>query len=289
MHMQASLKLIPEALLAPAGKQGWREFVRICPGVFYSSCLRWQIGTNLFTVHRSNCDDQWEISPESRNNKRPDSCCLAVVFSCCNLVFSYSLTFGVCFRQRSEKHRLFVPYCLQTGSGGFQYLSQASYWNPVSHPSLLPPPKSTGSLPEPPPPLHAPHISTILRLVFSLQVFHACKNKSKGTRSAWRDAAGFVFFLSFSLNSFIWHFSNVRAHAFLRGKNVTIKASHPFTPTHYTPSPSPVSRTLPLLQPPPAQTVMISPSCHCVIPPTLVHYRPGACCWWWWWLLTSFV
>ena len=151
MHMQASLKLIPEALLAPAGKKGWREFVRICPGVFYSSCLWWQIGTNLFTVPRSNCDDQWAISPESRNNKRPDSCCLAVVFSCCNLVFSYSLTFGVCFRQRSEKHRLFVPYCLQTGSGGFQYLSQTSYWNPVSHPSLLPPPKSTGPLPWSPP------------------------------------------------------------------------------------------------------------------------------------------
>lgn len=82
-------------------------------------------------------------------------------------------------------------------------------------------------------------------------------------------------------------------HAFLREKNVTIKAPlppptttpplprHPLYPV---PSPPPILGSSPFLSPL-SWTVMISPSCHCVIPPTLAH-KVCCCCWW---RLTSFV
>lgn len=50
---------------------------------------------------------------------------------------------GSFFSPAKWKHRLLPTYCLQAGSGGFQKLSQTSYWKPVSHP----PPKSTPRLP----------------------------------------------------------------------------------------------------------------------------------------------
>lgn len=88
---------------------------------------------------------------------------------------------------------------------------------------------------------------------------------------------------------FLHFFHNGRAHAFLREKNVTIKAMlhpspaplplHPLYPVPSA-SPSPDPRVLPLLLIPPtplSRIVMISPSCHCVIPPTLtIAYRSAA-------------